>query len=94
MIKCNDGGYILGGKTSSHDGLVFGIHDTVWGLEDYWVIKVDSIGNLIWQKCLGGIGYDNLYNLVNDMDNGYIISGLIQSMMEMFSAIMEMQIYG
>jgi len=43
-------GFIIGGETSSNDGDVNNNH----GKSDIWVIKIDSIGNLLWQKCYGG----------------------------------------
>src|SRR5436190_12259968 len=49
--QTTDGGYIFSGYTSSNDGDVSGNHG---GFEDGWVVKTDSTGTLIWQKCLGG----------------------------------------
>src|SRR5690349_15381819 len=45
-----DGGYIVAGWTKSNDSDVSGNH----GAEDYWIVKLDTVGNLVWQKCLGG----------------------------------------
>ncbi|HRZ21292.1 MAG TPA: hypothetical protein P5184_06465, partial [Bacteroidales bacterium] len=50
----SDHGYIVAGTTNSNDGLVSGNH----GLSDIWVIKLDDTGELVWQKCLGGIKDD------------------------------------
>ena len=44
-----DGGYVLFGETFSNDGDVSGNH----GGLDYWLVKTDSIGNIIWQRCIG-----------------------------------------
>lgn len=49
-----DGGYIVVGESNSTNGDVSGNH----GGYDYWVIKINSSGNLLWQKCLGGTGND------------------------------------
>ena len=43
-------GYFLFGTTYSFDGQVVGNH----GLNDYWVIRTDTTGNLLWAKTYGG----------------------------------------
>jgi hypothetical protein len=65
-----DGGFVLFGETWSNDGDVSGNH----GGADYWLVKTDSLGNLLWQRCLGS----SMNNLPSDMDmddegNIYII---------------------
>ena len=52
--QTSDGGYIVAGFSSSNNGDVTGNH----GGGDYWVVKLDSSGNLQWQKSLGGTGFD------------------------------------
>lgn len=49
-----DSGYIVVGESASTDGNVTGNH----GFEDCWVIKLDSSGNLQWEKSLGGSWHD------------------------------------
>ena len=46
----SDGGFLACGETRSDDGMVTGHH----GQEDLWVIKVDSLGTLQWQRAIGG----------------------------------------
>src|SRR5688500_5593114 len=52
-----DGGYILGGTsyslTSSDKS------ETSRGFNDYWLVKLDSIGQKQWDKTIGGNLYDN-----------------------------------
>ena len=52
-----DGKLIAIGYTNSNDGHVTGNK----GLKDLWIVKTDSNGNFLWQKCYGGtlddIGY-------------------------------------
>lgn len=66
-----DGGYVVAGQTVSNDGDVIGNH----GGTDYWVVKLDSAGNLTWQKCLGGSGTDTGRSVQQIADGGYIIAG-------------------
>jgi len=70
-----DGGYILTGGTQSNDGNVEGNH----GNYDYWVVKLDSAGNLLWQKCLGGSSDEYASGIQQTRDGGYIVTGRTQS---------------
>lgn len=45
-------GYLLWGYTTSNDGDVAGNH----GGQDFWLVKLDWNGVLVWQKCIGGSG--------------------------------------
>jgi hypothetical protein len=67
-----DGGYFLIGNTSSSDGDVFGYNG---GTRDAWVLKVNSVGEIIWTKCLGGPGDDIGKSCQSTSDGGCIIAG-------------------
>lgn len=69
--RTSDGGYIVAGRTVSNDGDVSGNH----GNWDYWVVKLNSSGNLIWQKALGGSSTDRAYAVRQTSDGGYIVAG-------------------
>ena len=74
IIETSDNGFIAtAGFTASTDGDVTGHHGAVFA--DYWVIKIDSIGNLLWQKCLGGTGSDEANSIVQISDTGFLIAG-------------------
>jgi hypothetical protein len=66
-----DGGYIVYGQTRSNNGDVTGFH----GSYDYWVIKLNSTGNLQWQKAFGGSNLDNPTTISLTNDGGYIMTG-------------------
>jgi len=70
-----NGGYVIGGGVVSNDGDVSGNHG---GLTDGWVVCVDNGGKMVWQKCLGGSGQDNI-SCVYKTGSGYIAAGLTQS---------------
>lgn len=70
-----DGGYVVGGTTLSHDGEVVGSN----GSWDFWILKLDALGNLQWQKCLGGSSSDRLYELAQTQGGTYIVSGSTNS---------------
>jgi hypothetical protein len=66
-----DGGYIIAGNSSSNDGDVSGNH----GYVDCWIVKINSIGIIEWQKSLGGSNQDFVYSIIQISDGSYIIAG-------------------
>jgi len=76
-----DGGYIVGGSTSSIDGDVTGNHNppATVGNSDYWVVKLTETGNIVWQKCLGSFSSDYLSSIAMTNDGGYIAVGEVQA---------------
>ena len=74
--QTNDGGFIVAGWADSNDGDVSGNHV---GTPDYWVVKLSSTGTIEWQKCLGGNGGDQPYDIQQTSDSGYIVAGATNS---------------
>lgn len=77
----NDGGYIVSGATESNDGDVTGFHYTEDGpiTLDAWILKLDTDGNLQWQKALGGYQDDMAYTIKQTADGGYITAAQTSS---------------
>lgn len=71
ISKTVDGGYIVGGGTSSIDGDITGNH----GSRDIWIIKLDEAGSVEWQRCYGGSGYDDFGSLIQTKEGGYLVAG-------------------
>lgn len=70
---------MLSGFTRSSDGDVTGIHGNS-GNADCWLVKIDSLGNIIWQKTFGGSKEEAMYGTVNQtFDGGYIFVARSQS---------------
>ena len=68
-----DGGYILGGTSDSN---VSGDKtENSNGSFDYWIVKIDSIGNIQWQNTIGGNNQDQLWSVQTTSDGGYILGG-------------------
>ncbi|UOQ99669.1 gliding motility-associated C-terminal domain-containing protein [Hymenobacter sp. 5317J-9] len=73
-----DGGYVVGGVSSS--GVSFdktqpnqgdgGGYDM-----DYWVLKISANGTKQWDRSYGGNSNDYLYSLAQTTDGGYLLSG-------------------
>ena len=70
-----DGGFIFTGSTMSNDFDCIGNH----GDHDYWIGKVDSIGNLMWSRVFGGSGPDWAYHITAAHDSTWFVSGYTQS---------------
>jgi hypothetical protein len=75
MDKTSDKGFIISGHTLSNDGDAKGNH----GNFDGWVVKTDSIGNVQWYTCLGGTRRDELHEIHQTTDGGYIAVGTTNS---------------
>ncbi|WP_330743897.1 T9SS type A sorting domain-containing protein [Chryseobacterium sp. CP-77] len=69
--QTTDGGYIIAGSSNSGDGDISGNH----GNYDYWIVKLDSNGNMQWQKSLGGNSVDMAQSIQQTSEGGYIVAG-------------------
>ncbi|HET7153122.1 MAG TPA: T9SS type A sorting domain-containing protein, partial [Candidatus Kapabacteria bacterium] len=43
--------------------------------DDYWIVKIDSVGNIQWEKSLGGKYEDIAYSVQQTRDSGYVVAG-------------------
>lgn len=71
VVQSNDGGFVMAGFSESND---FDISDTK-GSYDFWVVKITSTGDLIWERSFGGSGIEISYDIAKTTDNGYVITG-------------------
>lgn len=76
----SDGGFILGGVSSSlgmtKEGKKDGDKiDACRGGNDFWIVKLNAKGDQQWQKTIGGIGQENLQSIQQTKEGGYIIGG-------------------
>ena len=76
VIQNNDGSFIAVGTTNSNDGDVSGNHG---GDNDGWVVKLSANGNLLWQKCYGGSGDDQLTSVTKGSANTFVAAGFSTS---------------
>ena len=76
--QTSDGGFIVAGYSESNDGDISGHHGrTIYS--DYWVVRLNSSGNIVWQKSLGGSQSDRAYSIKQTSDGGFIVAGLTWS---------------
>jgi hypothetical protein len=73
MAATDDGGCIIGGETTSD--ISGDKMEASRGGTDIWVVKLDSIGNIQWDKTIGGSGNDVCEAIVQTKDKSYVIGG-------------------
>jgi photosystem II stability/assembly factor-like uncharacterized protein len=66
LVETPDGGYLIVGITTSY---------SIGFSNDIYLIKTDSIGNVLWSKSYGGAGEDIAYGVVLTGDGKYVIVG-------------------
>ncbi len=73
VLPTNDGGFILTGESKSIDGNITGHHGG--STSDFWVVKLDSIGSIVWERSLGNDDNGHGNALIQTVDGGYITVG-------------------
>ena len=65
VIQTKDGGYAIGGYTTSYGA----------GGADVYLIKTDANGDAQWTKTFGGAFDDQAFSIAQCSDNGYVLTG-------------------
>jgi len=78
LTIASDGGYAMSGLTNSTDGDVSGFHASFFE-PDVWVAKLTSSGTLLWQRCCGGSGQDESFNIYEESSNLFVVTGFTYS---------------
>ncbi len=73
VIETTDGGYLLGGWSWS--GISGDKSEVSQGYNDYWVVKLDGSGDILWQNTIGGYSTDELSSVIQTIDGGYLLGG-------------------
>ena len=73
VLELNDGAFLITGFSRSSDGDVSGNN----GNYDFWVIKLSSNGNLIWEKNYGFSGSDQSFVIQQTNDGGFLLGGTL-----------------
>lgn len=66
-----DGGFLIAGNSKSFDGDA----DQNFGENDFWVLKINQNGQLLWQQSIGGTGLDLAYDVIETFDNSILLVG-------------------
>lgn len=70
-VPSDDGGILMVGASESLD---FDVSQPN-GSYDFWAVRLDNTGSLLWEKSLGGSEIDNAYAVTKSLDGNYVIAG-------------------
>jgi len=77
IIRLSNNKYAIG--TTSGSNISGNKTEDCRGYYDYWVFSIDSLGNKLWDKTLGGSSWDKFSDLVQVSDEELIILGVSTS---------------
>ncbi|MBL7914798.1 MAG: T9SS type A sorting domain-containing protein [Bacteroidia bacterium] len=77
VVQTADGGYLLGGYSQSN--ISGDKSENSKGNYDYWIVKIDPLGNVIWDKTIGGALNDFCYKLVPILNGNLLLGGISES---------------
>lgn len=73
LKELNDGSLLISGHSDSEIG--GDKSDSSRGYADYWLVKIDFMGNILWDKTFGGSGVDYWPNLAVTSAGEIVLSG-------------------
>ncbi len=73
IIETADGGFVIFGFSQSNNGNV----TENAGASDFWVIKLNALGVISWQKSYGFSGADDGISVIQTNDSGYLLIGVL-----------------
>lgn len=73
IVQTTDGGYAVAAHTTA--SAVGNVTNVNHGESDYWIIKLDFRGYILWNKLFGGNKMDKAYSILQTADEGLVIAG-------------------
>ncbi|GAB3169312.1 hypothetical protein GCM10027291_19580 [Telluribacter humicola] len=73
VVPTSDGGFVILGYSYSNQSSDKA--ENARGEGDYWVMKINSSGSVLWEKTLGGSGNDVARSIVATSDGGFLLVG-------------------
>ena len=77
LTQTNDGGYIIGGNSNS--GATHSKTKSNKNGTDFWIVKINEVGSIEWQRTYNFGKYDVLTSIVENRDGTFLIGGYAQS---------------
>lgn len=83
MVQTSDGGFILAATSMAetydfdfeNDSLLFDKSELGRGVSDFWLIRIDSNGNKLWDKLYGSNYFEGLSSFIPTKDGNYLLVG-------------------
>lgn len=72
-LDLGPGGFLLAGYTES--GASGDIGTPKYGGSDYWTVRIDGDGNILWEQRYGGAQDDLLLDVVSLQEGGWLLAG-------------------
>jgi hypothetical protein len=69
VVECQSGGFALAGYTDSLGA----------GKEDFWLVRTDSDGEVLWSHTYGGAGSDLATSVIECSTGGFVLVGYTES---------------
>jgi len=69
IVELSNGDYIFTAWSTSYGA----------GRDDFWVVRIDKNGNMVWDKTFGGTGMEDPEAMIRTSDNYLIITGFTTS---------------
>jgi hypothetical protein len=66
LILCHNGDLLMAGDTAN----------SVDNLKDFWMIRINSSGVLIWQKTYNRVGNEDFSSVIETYDGGFALTGV------------------
>lgn len=65
VIQTSDGGFAVAGFSFSY----------AKGQSDIWMLRLNAVGDEIWQETYGGTGTEQAYSIIETKDEGFLLGG-------------------
>jgi len=75
ILEAKNGDILIAGETESWNG------DVHWnyGLNDFWICRLNAVGDLLWERNLGGSWQDQAQAIIEGADGRIVVAGISES---------------
>ena len=72
VTTTSDGGFLLGGCSPSN--ISGDKTEGTFGGYDFWIVRIDSAGNKVWDADYGGTGGESVNSMIQTPDRGFLLA--------------------
>ena len=83
ILATTDGGYVIAGY-AGYSGT----------MNSSYIVKIDSIGDVLWTRTIYGLSYNEAYSIHPTIDGGFIVAGKSEPYMETHSYLVKLDSLG